>query len=138
MDKKKTLEELSETDKFKLMLIKTQGVKKDPSTPYLTAVITALVVGIAGVVLIVTLRPDFDILVVAGIVFAFLTPTTTSLLALLKTQETNEQAKETHLSVNSRLDAFIKQAEQAARAEGVMQGEERANLRTDQLMKDNK
>lgn len=135
MKSKKTLDQLSETDKFRAMYAKVHQPAKDKSTPYLAAVLVMLVVGIMGVVTIVSIRPDFDILVVAGVIFAFLTPTTTSILALLKTQETNEQAIETHLSVNSRLDAFIKQAELVARAAGVVEGEEKANLRTDSLAK---
>lgn len=133
MKSKKTLDQLSDTDKFRAMYTKVHQPVKDKSTPYLAAVLVMLVVGIMGVVTIVSIRPDFDILVVAGVIFAFLTPTTTSILALLKTQETNEQAIETHLSVNSRLDTFIKQAELVARAAGVVEGEEKANLRTDSL-----
>jgi hypothetical protein len=129
-------EEMSDSQKFKTLYAKSKRKQpKDPNTPYLMATVISLLIGIVGVVMVVTLRPDFDILVVAGVIFAFLTPTTTSLLALMKTQETNEQAKETHLSVNSRLDAFIVSASNAARAEGVKEGEKAANLRTDELAK---
>ena len=129
-------DKLSDTAKFRLLYAKSKLKPNDNShAPYLAATVISLLIGIAGVATVVSLRPDFDILVVAGVIFAFLTPTTTSLLALMKTQETNEQAKETHLSVNSRLDAFIQNASSVARAEGVKEGEQQANLRTDELAK---
>jgi len=128
-------DKLSDTAKFRVLYAKSKlKPNQDSSTPYLAAVIISLLIGIAGVATVVAIRPDFDILVVAGVIFAFLTPTTTSLLALMKTQETNEQAKETHLSVNSRLDAFIQNAANAARAEGVKEGTIQANIRTDELL----
>ncbi|RPI95517.1 MAG: APC family permease [Chloroflexi bacterium] len=130
MKKKKTPEELSDTDKFRAMFAK---MNPNTNTPYLVAVLISLVIGIGGVVALVSLRPDFDVLVVSGVVFAFLTPTTTSILSLMKSQETNRQARETHLSVNSRLDAFIKSASDAARAEGLQEGRDKANARTDAL-----
>lgn len=134
MEAKKTLEELSDTDKFKAMYAKIhQPPLSDDTGKYLIAIVSSLILGIGGVAVILAIRPDFDILVVGGIIFAFLTPTTTSILALMKTAETNAQARETHLSVNSRLDSFIKQAQLSARAEGVAEGQSAANARTDAL-----
>jgi hypothetical protein len=63
-------------------------------------------------------------------VFSVITPTTVALLAFLKAQET-------HLSVNSRLDAFMANAKLAAHAQGVTEGRLAGRLaadaRTDQL-----
>jgi hypothetical protein len=94
--------------------------------PYLIAIVLMILVGIAGVAAIVALRPDADILVVGAMVFGFITPTTLSLLSFMKAQET-------HLSVNSRLDGFIRNAEAAARGEGREEGRLKANNRTDAL-----
>lgn len=135
MKTRKTKEQLTDTDKFRAMLLKV-GEKDDGHIGnYLTAVIISLVVGVGGLSLILFIRPDYDPVLVAGIIFAFLTPTTTSLLSLMKAEEAKEQAKETHLSVNSRLDKFIEQAAVAARAEGMDMGRKAANERTDALEK---
>jgi len=100
------------------------------NTPYLVTVGVMFLIGIAGVVLIAALRPTTDILTIIAAVFAFLTPTTASVLAFQKAQET-------HLSVNSRLDGFIKNAQAAALAagkeQGIAQGAADANARTDAI-----
>lgn len=96
---------------------------------YIIAVVVMFLIGVAGIIGIGFIRPDVDILLIMTGVFGVLTLTTVSLLALLKAQET-------HLSVNSRLDAFIKQAGLVQRAEGVIEGREEANKRTDSLKKD--
>jgi hypothetical protein len=96
--------------------------------PYLIAVVVMMLIAILGVSAIAIFRPDTDVLVVFGVVFGFLTPTTLSLLALMKSQET-------HLSVNSRLDEFMRNAEEAAEGRGMKKGREAANERTDMLAK---
>lgn len=101
------------------------------NAPYLVAVVLMVLIAISGVVLIVIFRPDADILIVFSGVFGFLTPTTLSLLAFMKSQET-------HLSVNSRLDEFIQNAEAAAEERGKRMGRETANARTDMLAKNKK
>lgn len=134
MKTKKTMKELSETGKFKAMLAKTKSVDDDDNTgKYLIAVVSALVIGIGGLILILWIRPEYDPVLVAGLIFAFLTPTTTSLLSFMKAGEAKVQAKETYHQVNSRLDAFIAQAAISARAEGVIEGQNQANERTDLL-----
>ena len=132
MSKKKTMAQLGETDKFRAMLRKT-GTNEDNTGKYLTAILGALLLGIGGLAVILWLRPEYDPVLVAGMIFAFLTPTTTSLLSFMKAEEAKEQAKETHLSVNSRLDKFIEQASVAAKAEGMDLGRKEANDRTDAL-----
>jgi hypothetical protein len=81
-------------------------------------------IGVVGVVGILKVRPDVDALLVIGAVFAFLVPTTASILAFQKSQET-------HLSVNSRLDGFIQNAAIASKAQGEAVGRNEANARTD-------
>jgi hypothetical protein len=98
--------------------------------PYIVAVIMMMVIGVAGVVIITLGRPNQDNTQLITTILGFLAPTTLSLLAFMKAQET-------HLSVNSRLDAFMRNAELAARVQGVIegrsQGRDDANLRTDAL-----
>jgi len=94
--------------------------------PYLVTVAVMFFIGLASVVAIAYFRPATDILTIIAAVFAFLTPTTASVLAFQKAQET-------HLSVNSRLDGFIKNAQSAALAAGKEQGAQAANARTDAL-----
>jgi hypothetical protein len=152
---KKPIEDngLTDTGRFRKLYTKSmrgnntvRHIGPSDTGKYLTAILGSLVIGIGGVALLIWLRPDYDPLLVAGVIFAFLTPTTTSLLSFFKAseakeqaQETAEQATETHLSVNSRLDAFIRQAAALARAEGLSEGEEigrnAANTRTDELKK---
>lgn len=99
------------------------------NVPYLATITVMFAIGIAGVAVIAKARPETDILTIIAAVFAFLTPTTASILAFQKAQET-------HLSVNSRLDSFVKNAQAAALAVGKEQGAKEANLRTDTLKQD--
>lgn len=138
MANKKNKKDLSDTDKFRAMLLKVQPSDKSNIVNYLTAIIISLVVGVGGLSLILFIRPEYDPILVAGIIFAFLTPTTTSLLSFMKAEEAKEQARETHLSVNSRLDTLLEQAAVAARAEGMDAGRRAANERTDELDRNKK
>lgn len=108
----------------------TFGVKANNSQ-YVVAVSVMIAIAIAGIVLVETFRPGDNTATIAAIV-GLLTPTTLSLLAFMKAQET-------HLSVNSRLESFIKSADIAARseglAEGITKGTKAANERTDELGK---
>lgn len=94
------------------------------NVPYIIAVVVMTSLGVVGVVAITVARPTSDNTALIGLVLGFLAPTTLSLLAFMKAQET-------HLSVNSRLDAFMANAKLAARAEGITEG--RAQGRTDAL-----
>lgn len=107
---------------------------------YLWVAVALVVAGIVGIAAIMTWRPDTDFLIVSGSVFTFVTITITNLFGYMKAKdaetearEARFQARETHLAVNSRLDAFIKSAEAAARAQGVQAGVITANARTDEL-----
>ncbi len=105
-------------------------VRAPNNTPYIVAVVLMAALGITGVVLVALLYRDMDRVVVMGLIGGFVAPTTLSLLAFMKSQET-------HLSVNSRLDAFMANAVKAAHAEGQSEGRKEgrdaANARTDQL-----
>lgn len=99
--------------------------KRSNNAQYIGAVVAMMAFGIIGSVLITALRPQEDNIVVIAAMLGFLAPTTFSILAFMKAQET-------HLSVNSRLDGFIENAERAAGAEGRMQGQKegRASVST--------
>lgn len=99
---------------------------KSSNIPYVMAVITMIVVALILIGVISVARPDQDIIVLITTVFAVLAPTTLSLLTFMKAQET-------HLSVNSRLDEFMVNAKTASHAEGVIEGRDAANKRTDEL-----
>lgn len=101
---------------------------KTSNTPFLVTIIAMFTVGIAGVVAISFVRKDVDVLLITAAMFAFITPTTASILAYQKAQET-------HLSVNSRLDGFIANASIASRAKGFAEGRIEADKRTDALKK---
>jgi heme/copper-type cytochrome/quinol oxidase subunit 4 len=100
------------------------------NVPYLVAIVVMIAVAILAFAAIAIARPAQDLVVLGGIVFTAIAPTTLALLAFMKAQET-------HLSVNSRLDAFIQNATLAARVQGLAdgraQGHADANLRTDTL-----
>lgn len=100
------------------------------NVPYLVAIVGMVALAIVAFVAIAIARPQQDLVVLGGIVFTATAPTTLALLGFMKAQET-------HLSVNSRLDAFIQNATLAARVQGLAdgraQGHVDANLRTDAL-----
>lgn len=103
-----------------------------PSPPpnnfqYVVAVLIMSALGVAAVIAVTLMRPSQDNTVLIASIFGFLLPTTMALLAFMKSQET-------HLSVNSRLDAFLSEARLAAKAEGVAEGRETAEKRADQIM----
>lgn len=103
-------------------------IRNSMGRAYLLAILSMTMIAIIGVGGIIYLRPDSDLIIVMATVFGFTAPTTLSLLAFLKAQET-------HLSVNSRLDDLIKNATNAARNQGVQDGMDKANARTDDLAK---
>lgn len=100
------------------------------NTSYLIAVLVMVGIGVAAIVAIYAIRPDKDNAAIIATVVALITPTTMALLAFMKAQET-------HLSVNSRLDAFMESAKRASHAEGREEGRlagaAAADKRTDTL-----
>jgi hypothetical protein len=98
--------------------------------PYIVTVALMAMFAVASVVAVTLIRPTQDNSSLITTILGFIATTTASLLAFMKSQET-------HLSVNSRLDAFMRNAEMAAHiqglAEGQVKGRQDANARTDAL-----
>jgi len=124
-------------------------ILKNPNTPnapqYVGAVTVVVGFVLLGAVIVVVARPDSDIVVVLTLSFGFATSMAGTVISAMKSQEAslqaqaaNEQAKETHLIVNSRMEQAIKDAAKAAYGEGVKAGREDANKRTDMLKREDK
>jgi len=109
---------------------RTSVVPPPNNTQYVYAVLLMAILGVVSITALTIMRPGQDNTAVIATIIGFLAPTTLSLLAFMKAQET-------HLSVNSRLDQFIRNAELASRMQGVIdgraQGRMDANQRTDDL-----
>lgn len=112
-------------------------VPRPSNTPYIISIVVMVVCGFGLIMTIVITWPSQDAIPLIGIIVGFLTSITVAILALMKGNATLATAQETHLSVNSRLDSFIKNAQDIAlaqgRAEGLERGSREANLRTDAL-----
>lgn len=98
---------------------------------YVVAVVLMALFGIVATAAVAIMRPPpIDNSSLYTIIGAFIAPTTLSLLSFMKAQET-------HLSVNSRLDAFMGTARAAAHMQGLDEGRAEgrvlANQRTDEL-----
>jgi len=100
------------------------------NTPYLIAVVIMIAIAIGSITAIAVGRPGLDNSNLYGLILGSIGPTTLALLAFMKSQET-------HLSVNSRLEQFIRNADRAARSEGELAGRAAgmaaADKRTDDL-----
>lgn len=144
---KKTLEQLGETAKFRAMYARVYQKPSNGNVPYLVAVISSLLITVAGSAYIIFLRPDYDpIIIIAGIGTATGAVTTQILqfikinevakaaeIAAVQSRETKIQTDETHKMVNSQLSAAIEKAEKAGYGAGLQAGEDKANARTDEL-----
>jgi len=95
------------------------------NVPYIVAVVVMMALGVGAVVAVTVDRPSADNTLLIASILGFLAPTTLSLLAFMKAQET-------HLSVNSRLDEFMVNAKLAARAEGVAEGRTQGRISADE------
>lgn len=106
------------------------AMRASSNVPYLIAVVVMAVFAIAAISVISIIRPERDNSAMYVLILGFGTSTTAAILAFMKSQET-------HLSVNSRLDDFIRNADRSARAEGELAGRavgrEQAEKRTDTL-----
>jgi hypothetical protein len=85
------------------------------NAPYILAVVILTALAAILVITILWLRPKTDALDAVAQVAKGLAPTIAGVMAYLKSQET-------HLSVNSRLDAFIRENAKVAHREGQLQG----------------
>lgn len=77
-------------------------------TPYLVTILAAIVVGITGVVLILTFVPDSEFIIVSGGVFLFISGVITSIFGMITRQDLLRQQRETFLQ-------SLEAAEQAAK-----------------------
>lgn len=145
-----TKPDLGATDKFNAML-KKSGYSPTPprngNSPYLIAVTVSLFIAVAGSYFIISLRPDYDPIVIILTITGVTTALTTQLLQFMKLNEVSQKAEiaavqsietkmktsETHDIVNSQLSAAIETARRAGYGAGLQAGEDRANLRTDEL-----
>jgi len=100
------------------------------NTPYLIAIVAMLMIAVSAIVAVTLIRPTQDNSSLYVLILGSIAPTTLALLAFMKAQET-------HLSVNSRLEQFIRNADGRARAEGELvgraAGRTAADERTDTL-----
>jgi hypothetical protein len=94
------------------------------NTYYLIAVVVMAVVGVVACVLIAVLRPDKDNAALITSVAGFIAPTTLSLLAFMKSNDT-------HLSVNGRLEKYLSSVRIAAHADGVRDGQQSVKSATE-------
>lgn len=124
--------------------IPAKEIKLPPSEnrPYMIAVVITIVMSLVIFLFVLSWRPDIDILIVGAVELGFSTTIITLLINTMITQETKreareakQQAQETHLSVNGRMDAFMKNVEAVAMAKGREEGQQIANERTDNLAK---
>jgi hypothetical protein len=83
---------------------------------YVVAAVVIILSCIVAILVLELLRPEKDNSTLYALIIGFTGPTLASIMAFMKAQET-------HLSVNSRLDAFIRNAREAAHAEGITEGQ---------------
>lgn len=93
----------------------TKDLKHEPISGYIWTVVILLLIGLGMVLAAWWLRPDTYLPDIAARVAQGLIPTIGLVLVYRK-------AEQVHLSVNSRLDDFMRVAAVNARAEGVLQG----------------
>lgn len=110
------------------------------NVPYLIVVGFMILIGFVVFAVIAIRRPDIDIVILGGTVFAFIVTMTTSIFAVMKSNESNTTSRDTHILVNSRMGDFMEELERSAqdkaviaKQEGVKQGIDEANKRTDEL-----
>lgn len=101
-------------------------IPKPDNASYMIAIVVMTIIGIIATTVISVLRPLQDNIPLITLLLGNIASVTVALLAYMKSQET-------HLSVNSRLDGFIKNAQEASKAQGVVEGQQMANERTDSL-----
>lgn len=139
--------ELGETDKFKAMLHKVGEPSVRSNVPYLVAVIVSLLIAVAGSAFIISIRPDYDPIIIILTITGVTTALTTQLLQFMKlnevaqkaeiaavqSKETQVQTDATHKMVNSTLSEALETARKAGYGAGMQAGEDKANQRTDEL-----
>ncbi|SRR5258706_7994129 len=87
---------------------------ENKNLPYLIAVTIMAIIAVIGIVIVAIVHPA-DSMLIIGAIIGFLTPTTLSLLAFMKSQET-------HQAVNGRLGQFIENSNALAASQGFAAG----------------
>ncbi|MDD5199254.1 MAG: hypothetical protein PHC88_05570 [Terrimicrobiaceae bacterium] len=90
--------------------------KTASNIPYVVAVVLMTLLALSAIVAITVMRPTQDNTAIMALIISATAPTTLALLAFMKAQET-------HLSVNSRLNDFMRTASELARAKGIAHGQ---------------
>ena len=98
-------------------------VQPPSNIPYLVAIVIMLLMALGSVMGILLIRPGQDNTQLIATVVGMMVPTIAAILAFMKSQET-------HLSVNSRLDAFMAEHAASADAKGFARGVEQTNAQT--------
>lgn len=105
-----------------MMLITFDDMPAQPSTavpasnwPYVFTGVLMAALGVIAILVLTSLRPTLDNSVLIATVIGFLSTTTGVIMTFMKAQET-------HLAVNSRLDAFMASARKVGHLEGEASG----------------
>lgn len=150
---------VQEATKLKAQVIPT--VPKSP--PYLIVILLMVVFGFGALILLAAIRPDLDIVVIAGVILPTVTVITASVFNSMQRSQTIQEAheaninsqlalvqsKETHDIVNSKFDEYketlesrlieqVKFAAAEAYSQGLRVGSETADARTDKLAEEKK
>jgi len=100
---------------IKMIDRRSANVPHPNNVPYVLAVVFMMTLGVVSIVLLTIMRPEKDNTLIVTTLIGFLAPTTLSLLAFMKSQET-------HLSVNGRMESFIASEKLRSRLEGIEEG----------------
>lgn len=147
---KEIKKDLGETDKFKAMMSRSGYATvptRNGNTQYLVAVVVSLLIAVAGSATIIFLRPDYDPLVIIVTILTAIGAVTTQILQFMKLNEVEKKAEiaavqavetqiktdATHSIVNSTLSSALETARRAGYGAGLEAGQDKANLRTDEL-----
>lgn len=85
--------------------------KKGSNIPYLIAIVVMILIGLVSILVVEIMRPEKDNVQLIATIAGFIVPTTASILALMKSQET-------HLTVNSQLEQWKRDYARLMHAEG--------------------
>lgn len=109
------------------------------TTPYLFAIVIVAIVAVSAVVSVFALRPDQDNTGLVVLILGFVSTILVGLLSALNASDAKSIAKETHDSVNGRMEELLETVKRLSEAEGLAKGREEgiaaADKRTDELKK---
>lgn len=99
---------------------------KSSNAPYLITVVLMTLIGMIAVIMVLWLRPDSDNTNLIAILLGMIVPTTASIMAIMKSQET-------HLTVNSQLAQWKEDFSKLMRAEGAKEAVDQEQARVANL-----